>query len=240
MKKNKETSVNPKIRLGLLQIEEKKIITILKRKEKELKIKLEELRAIRRLIAEAANELEIEEYEETLSSELKELKEQSSQEKEITESIDSLVNNVKKEIKAGNFQQEYLNLDSQKIFLATSENTISRLYELAYKTNDWSEEESKEFFKIQNAIVQTKQYDLSNQMNEAVSNTYKVLKTVVDKRSEDIKQNYKPAYTTQVKKEFTEPKIIEQTKNSIENLLSKNISSSYKNDLSLKEDKKIK
>ncbi len=191
MKLVKEKKTNPKIRLGLLRADERRIINSLKEKEKEIKIKLEELKAVRKLLAEVIDELEVEEYEETLKTEIEE---EITKEKEISKSIDTLVGNVKTELGKTNEQTLYTGLKSDALAIAASENSISRLYELAYKSTSWTEDESKEFFTIQNAVVKVKDYNLSPNISKAVDTAYRALQVVSDQKGEDIKQNYKPQY----------------------------------------------
>lgn len=190
-KKIIEKKTDPKIRFGLLRQDERRILQDLKEKEKQVKIVLAQLQAIRHLLSEVANDLEVDEYEQTLKEEQKERDAKIEQ-------LEEIVGEVKTEVeKEKGAQTLYTGISAEKITIAANENSISRLYELAYTTNDWTDTESKEFFKIRDAVFQVRNYDLAENLSQTVDNVYQAIQVVSNQQENQITQNYKPQYAAQ-------------------------------------------
>lgn len=189
-KQLKEEKTDPKVRFAELRSDERKLLASIKDKEKEIKVTLAQLQALRQLQAEVIDEMEIDSYEETLREETKEREEQ-------IENLEEIVREVKEEVERKDGEQTlYTGLTAEKINIAANENTISRMYELAYTTNDWSDSEAKEFFQIREAVFQAKNYELADNLTTRVDNVYQVLQRVTAEKQDQIKANYKPAYTS--------------------------------------------
>lgn len=190
--KLEEKKTDPKVRFAELRSDERKLVENIKDKEKEIKIILAQLQALRQLMAEVADEMEVEEYKKTIHEEKEERDRQ-------IENLEEIVAEVKQEVEKKEGERTlYTGINAQQITLAANENTINRMYELAYKTGVWTDAESKEFFEIRDAVFQVRNYDLAKNLSQTVDNVYKALQVVTEQKSDQIKQNYKPQYASNI------------------------------------------
>jgi len=189
----KKFSNNPQFRLGTLQKEEQEVARRLHEKEKEIRILLAQLHAIRNLVEEAVKELNDEAY----TKAREEIKEQREAQKQAIQNLEEVIDQstialgVSADEELG---QAYTAITAQKLSLATGKKSIERLYKLAYTNSAWTEQESKEFFTIRDAITTSKNYDLADILKQNVDQTYKALQFVATQKKEDIKRTYNAEY----------------------------------------------
>lgn len=179
---------DPRVRFANLREDQRSLIDKVEDHRKQIEVLLEQLKALNVLLAEAANEIEVEGFRETIH-------EERVQREEVIESLDDLVQDTRSTLQASRpsrDQVEYLNINAQQLSVASSTNSIERLYQLADTTRPWTEDEAKEFFSIQSAVLATRDYELSSGLQQAVDETYQAIKTIKGSRGEDIKLNYKP------------------------------------------------
>ncbi len=188
----KEIKTDPKLRFSLLKRSEEDILGKLAETEKQLKIFLAQLEATRNLLNQAANEIQEETFERTKTQQEKEQEEVDALEEVVAKSRDAID-------KSNNKEQfsTYTSITGQRLTTATSYDSLKRLTELAYASNEWSDEESKEFFQIREALHQVRGYDLSEPLQETVEQTYQIIQLVEEKKPEQIALNYDATYAIQ-------------------------------------------
>lgn len=189
----KQFSNNPQFRLGTLQKEEQEVARRLHEKEKEIRILLAQLQAIHDLVEEAGKELSDEEY----SNAIEEIEEQREAQKQAIQNLEEVINQSTKVLGVQvdeELGQAYTAITAKKLSLATGKKSIERLYELAYTNSAWTEQESKEFFTIRDAIATSKNYDLADVLKQNIDQTYKALQFVATQKKEDIKRTYNAEY----------------------------------------------
>ena len=174
-------STTEKQHYAKLREDERAILRDLAGKQKEVEILLEQLKALNKLLAEAADRMQVDEFEERIHREREERE-------QVVESIEELVQDTRTELQD---DKPYVSLSADQLEVASR--GVERLYQLSEQKNPWSPDEAKEFFTIQNAVTTSLQYTLTPGLQDAVVKTYDALKTVQEARNEDISLNYKPA-----------------------------------------------
>jgi hypothetical protein len=173
--------MNAKLRFAQLRADQRELLAKVGKHQKEIEVTLQQLRALNSLLAEVIDQMEVDEYEEAIHHERQERE-------EVISSLEGLVQNTRQQLREQNQEASYISLTPEQLTTATQ--GIGRLYELAEKQEGWSEDEASEFFKIQNAVNTSLQYNLSTGMQEAVQQTYEAVKTVQNLRGQDIQANY--------------------------------------------------
>lgn len=186
---NKEIKTDPKLRFSILKRSEEDILQKLAETEKQLKILLAQLTATRNLLGETEQEIEDNSYERTTT--------QLKKEKEEVDALEEVVAESQEAIRKSNKKEEfstYTSITGQHLTTATSYDSIKRLTELAYTHNEWSEEESKQFFQIRDAIHRVQGYNLSEPLQETIEQAYQAVQLVEERKPEQIALNYDSQY----------------------------------------------
>ena len=173
-------STTEKQHYAKLREDERQLLKDLAGKQKEVEILLEQLKAMHKLLAEAADRMQVDEFQEQIHREREERE-------QVVDSIEELVQDTRSELQD---DKPYVSLNAEQ--LEMSSRGVERLYELSEQKNPWTPDEAKEFFTIQNAVNTSLQYTLTPGLQEAVVKTHDALKTVQEQRNEDISLNYKP------------------------------------------------
>lgn len=171
------------MRLATLRQDQRTLIDTIQTHKKAIELALEQLKAVNIVVAEVADEIEEQDFEEAIHHEREERE-------EIIESIDGLVQNTQQQLRAQNVQNEYLSITAQHLSNASKPQTLSRLYKLAEQPDSWDENQAAEFFNIENSVRTSMQYKLTEGMQQTVQDTYKAIKTVRNVRGQDIEENY--------------------------------------------------
>jgi hypothetical protein len=183
---------DPRILLSSLKKAEIELLKKIKPKEKELRILIEELKALKLLISQT--EKKVHSFKENIEEELeKEILEKTREE---LESLEQVVRESSKErSKADNdsLNDTYSSISAENILVATNPSTIKELYGLADKEY-WTEEDSKTFFNIQYNLKKTITYqtEMNSLFKEQIEDAYKVLQKVQSEQENLIKQHYSP------------------------------------------------
>lgn len=180
---------DPHVRIGILREAEDKLLSDLKKEEIRIKQLLAEINVIRNQIEEAGNEIEQEELTTLVSERKKETKEFQELENIISESEKTRVSEI---TSLDAIKNEGLN--NYQLQVATRTDSIKQLYELAYKPI-WSQEDSQKFFLIQESTRKANAYELSNPIQQNVSDTYKALQFVEEQQKKQIETLYDPSKT---------------------------------------------
>jgi len=179
---NKIIKVDPRVHLNELHKIELNILAKIKELEREIKLKLIELQTTRDLIEEVNNNVEEAEVEEfTLASE------------NLSKNIEKLEHVVEKfevDKKAMNIEDQPYLLNRENLTLVTSYDTIDRLYDLATKTK-WTSEEAQEFVGIKYNLNKAFQADFNPIISNRLEKVYSAMKTVMDKKPETNKYEFR-------------------------------------------------
>lgn len=198
----KITSSDPRIHLENIKVEEVLILKKLHEREREIRILLSELKALRNIKTQATDLIE-EEGEYQLEEEILRRKKQQEEEEEQAQSIDELVAQVQTarvdESSNSSYQsnpatQAIYNLPGEEVRIASDSRSIDELYALIDNPNPTTEQRER-LFEITNAVVRSRPYELNDIVSGAVDNTYAALKTVLEKRP-DLVSDYKPLTST--------------------------------------------
>jgi len=191
--KNQFTN-NAKERLGTLQKEEQEISKQLREKEKEIRILLAQLHAIRDLVEEAGKEVSDNKYNQAIE----EVEQQRKAQEKAIQNLEEVIDTSAKALAINEEEIEqssiYTAMTTQKLKLATRTKSIEKLYQLAYTSNSWTDEESKDFFAIRDAITTSKNYDLADVLKQNIDQTYKALQFVATQKGDDIQRTYNAEY----------------------------------------------
>lgn len=177
---------DPRMHLRALQKTEEELVKKLKPKEKEIRQLIEELKALRELIK--ATGKQVQEYD----SEIEDEKDLES--KKTIENLEEVITQSSAEVsktQTGNISDQYASVSAKNLSVAANIETITNLYDLAYKSS-WSQKDAENFFNMQYAINKTRDYQesISDVFKERVDDTYKALQQVWDRAKEQIKNNY--------------------------------------------------
>lgn len=190
MTEEKIIKTDPRKRITRLQEDEHTVIEKLKLKEREIRVLISELQALRNLISEAEDEIEDEKY----GSYTEDMPEEKKEEKEEVpiERLEEVVGESAKIVSESQSSPIYTSITADKLKTAADEKSIGRLYELAYTSNDWTEEDASEFFDIRDSVFQAKAYELSDTLQQTVDKTYQAVQAVMERKDDQVQQNYNP------------------------------------------------
>ncbi len=205
-------SSDPQIHLENIKAQEQVLLKRLHEFERQVRILLSELKALRNIKKQATDQIEEAseyEYEEGI---LRRKKEREEAEQKETESIDELVGEVQtarvnesenKLYESNTSTQPIYNLPGdEQVSVASDSRTIDELYALIENQNPTAEDKNR-LLEITNAVVRTRPYELNEIVSGAVDDTYAALKTVLEKRP-DLVSDYKPASSTSPVNSFLE------------------------------------
>lgn len=189
--------LDPRIRFTKLKELEFTLLQNIEKKERELKIILSELKAVRILLEQALDDLSDAEAKESQEK----YKEQTKRIESIELIVGQAINAVKlakaqtndSKIKSSSVTQTYVR--GAELSEIVGSVAINRLRELAYET-DWTQDDAREYQRIRDSVRRAREYNLSDVFQSSIDETYEALRLVSEMRNPQEEQ-YKPNFSTQ-------------------------------------------
>jgi hypothetical protein len=189
------TPSNPRIHLENIRSQEQVLLEQLKEKERELRILLTELKALRNLKKQATDQIEETSEFEAEEEILRRKKEREEEHRETT-SIDELVDEVKtaqssdQPYQSGPVQQPYVG--ENQIDQVARGQTLEELNSIMYNPNPTAQDREKLLAAANTVVRLRSDYDLGTNTSAQVEKTYETIKNIIEQRP-DLVSDYSPS-----------------------------------------------